>query len=418
MMKKSESIIVSLIFLAIILSSFGYAQDSDIAEDIAPEEDTPEEQTLEEEQTTEEEGVDDGATEERTDILDEASEEYLGETLEVDAGTTPGQFGYFIDDFFDQFGNKADTMAEKFAELKQLLSEGKKEEAKVALENFREYAKKLQEEASPEDRDKIRKYMAAINHELTLLKSQGNDDIISKVEDSARSTLNALELSKIIQDACGKLIELSASNVDAELQFNNLCKPSEDSSKWHKKYYEALTQEQQEEVKRFVKEIKQCFKNPASCDCSAATDNQAFVNNCEMITKAEVDCRDGDESACKLSEDLGKEIFQSLEDKPYLREALKEIEREFSDMEDDRFDNHMPPECIDAGATDRQSCMKIMIEQGNEIPEECKAPLKAAIEKGETNERNLREICEATMFDLDAQIYANSKTSVITKTVL
>ena len=290
-------------------------------------------------------------------------------------------------------------MAEKFAEMKQLLSEGKKEEAKLAFEDFREYAHKLQENAAPEDRDKIRRYIAGINHELASLKGQGNDELISEVEDDVRNTLSAVELAKVIKDACSKLIELSTSDVEAELQFNNLCKPSEDSSQWHKDFYDDLTQEQQKEVKRFVKSIKQCFRNPSACDCSSATDNQAFVNNCELISKAEVDCRAGDENACQLSEDLGDEIFQSLEDQPYLLEALKDIEREFSDMEEDRFDNHVPQECEKAGATDRESCMKVMFELN--APEEC----VVALNNGDidiSNEREARKQCERIMFEQNA----------------
>ena len=382
-MRKSGLILISLMFL-LTISFSTYAQETETtaSEDLAGEE-----LSLEEE------------TEDSSDILDQASEEYSDETLEIDAGTTPGQFGYFIDDFFDQFGNDADVMAEKFAEMKQLLAEGKKEEAKIALEKFREYAKELQENANPEDRDKIRKYMAAINHELASLRGQGNDDLINEVEDGARDTLSAIELSKVIQNACKQLIELSASDVQAELQFNNLCKPSDDSSKWHKGFYEDLTQEQQKEVKQFVKAIKQCFRNPTDCDCSAATDNQAFVNSCELITKAEVDCRAGDETACQSSKDLGEEIFQSLADKPYLREALEEIEREFSDIEDDRFDNHLPEECKEAGATDRKSCMKVMFSLN--APEEC----VAAAERGEIdilNHRESRKQCEEIMFNAEA----------------
>ena len=379
-MKKSWLRIFFIIFISLISISV-YAQ-----EDLQ----FPVEETVDE---TEQSEI--SSTSEQQDILDEASEEYSEEIFDVDAGTTPGQFGYFVDEFFDRFGNDADVMAEKFAEIKQLLNEGNKEEAKVALENFRDYAHNLQQEASPENRNKVRKYMASINHELSSLRGRGNDDLILEVEDSAKDTLNALELSKVIKEACHKLIELASSDVEAQLQFEQLCKPSDDSSDWHKEYYKELTTEQQAEVKRFVREIKSCFKNPESCDCSAATDNQDFINNCELITKAEVQCRNGDKPSCDVSEELGDEIFQSLEDQPYLREALEDIEQEFSDIEDDRFDNHLPDECRDAGATDRQSCMKVMFSLN--APEEC----VSALENGEldlTNERNAREQCEKIMF--------------------
>ncbi len=372
-MQKERVVLTLSVFLITILSLSVYAQeDSQIS---------VEETEL--------------ASEESQDILDEVSQEYPESTLGVDAGTLPGEILYPIDSFFDGLGNDADVMAERFAEMKILLAEGKNEEAKIALKNFKEYAHNLQQEASPEDRDKVRKYMASINHELSALRGKGNDDLISEVEDSAKDTLNALELSKVIKDACHKLIELASSDVEAQIQFDQLCKPSDDSSDWHKDYYKELTTEQQAEVKRFVKAIKSCFKNPETCDCSSATDNQDFINNCELISKAEVQCRNGDESSCDLSEELGDEIFQSLADKPYLREALEDIEREFSDMDDDRFDNHLPDECRDAGATDRQSCMKVMFSLN--APEEC----VSALENGEidlTNERNAREQCEKIMF--------------------
>ncbi len=386
-MQKERAIIILSLFLTTILAFSVFAQETseaitspEITGDLIADE-SPVEET------------------ETQNILDEVSEEYSEATLDVDAGTTPGQFGYFVDEFFDRFGNDADVMAERFAEMKILLAEDKTEEAKIALENFKEYAHNLQQEASPEDRDKVRRYMASINHELSSLRGRGNDDLILEVEDSAKDTLNALELSKVIKDACHKLIELASSDVEAQIQFEQLCKPSDDSSDWHKDYYKELTTEQQAEVKRFVKEIKSCFRNPENCDCSAATDNQDFINNCELITKAEVQCRNGDKSSCDVSEELGDEIFQSLEDQPYLREALEDIEREFSDMEDDRFDNHLPDECREAGATDRQSCMEVMFSLN--APEEC----VSALENGEldlTNERKAREQCEKIMFVANA----------------
>ncbi len=340
------------------------------------------------------------STEESNDILDDVSKEYSDASSEIDAGTTPGQFGYFVDEFFDKFGKDSDVMAERFAETKKLLKEGKTEDAKVALENFREYSLKVQQKANPSDREAVRKNIAAINRELASLKGQGNDELVAEIENSARDTLSAMELVKVISDACSNLINLaSTGDVRAQSYFENLCKPSDDSSEWHKKYYKDLTQGQQEEVKRFMKEIKQCFKNPANCNCAAATDNQAFVTQCELITKAEIDCRKGDETACDISEELGDEIFQSLEDQPYLREALEDIEKEFSDIDDDRFDNHLPEECREAGATDRKNCMNIMFKLN--APEEC----VVALEKGEidlSNERDARKQCEKVMFVANA----------------
>ncbi len=403
---QKESVLILSIFLIAILAFSVHAQESSETVD-SPE--TTDDVSVEQEPIQEDSTTDETQTEESTDLLEEVSEEYSDASLEVEAGSTPGQFGYFIDEFLDSFGNEADVMAEKFAEIKKLLNEGKKDEARVALKNFRDYANKVQENASPEERDKLRKYVAAINNELSFLRGQGHDDFVSEIESSARNVLSAMELVKVIEGACKNLASLAVSDFEAQKQFENLCKPSESSSRWHKEYYESLTDEQKEEVKKFIKVIKSCFKNPRECDCAAATDNQDFVNQCSLIAKAEANCQDGDESACQASEDIGEGIFETLSDSPHLQGALEEIEREFSNIEDERFDSHMPSECREAGITGRENdarkqCMLITLRSDSEEgpPEECREALIEAVENGETSDRELRKICEEAMFKENA----------------
>ncbi len=53
--------------------------------------------------------------------------------LEVSGGITPDSSFYFIDEFFDQFGDKLKIREEKIAEIKTMIKEGKIDKAKNAL---------------------------------------------------------------------------------------------------------------------------------------------------------------------------------------------------------------------------------------------------------------------------------------------
>ncbi|MCH7567841.1 MAG: hypothetical protein IIA87_00295 [Nanoarchaeota archaeon] len=81
----------------------------------------------------------------------------------------------------------------------------------------------------------------------------------------------------------------------------------------------------------------------------------------------------------------------------FLIDVLDEVIEGF---EGDEFEHHGPPrECREAGVTDRQGCMRIMILESDEIPRECRSALSDALDRGVTSERKFREICEEIMYD-------------------
>jgi len=130
----------------------------------------------------------------------------------------------------------------------------------------------------------------------------------------------------------------------------------------------------------------------------------AFAEVCSIIAPLEAICDDETipeeeaEAACDEVDELTEDIDDLLPD--YLADVLDEIIEGF---EDEYYDDHGPPrECREAGATDRQSCMRVMILESDEIPRECRSALAEALDKGVTSEREFDRICSTIMFEKHA----------------
>ena len=82
-----------------------------------------------------------------TDILSEVESEYQDVELEVEAGTTPDSAFYFVDEFFDRFGDDLNVREEKIAEIKEMIREGKVEEARKSLDSYLALAEKIEAES-------------------------------------------------------------------------------------------------------------------------------------------------------------------------------------------------------------------------------------------------------------------------------
>ena len=78
---------------------------------------------------------------------------YEDEKLKQSAGTTPGDTFYFIDKFFDRFGDQLEVKEERIAEIKAMVEEGDLESAKIALEDYMELAEELEHEIDPERKE-------------------------------------------------------------------------------------------------------------------------------------------------------------------------------------------------------------------------------------------------------------------------
>ena len=88
-----------------------------------------------------------------TDIIAEIELEYGDAELEVQAGTTPDSAFYFFDEFFDRFGDDLKVREERIAEVREMIRQGKIEQARRALDNYIELAEKLESESDPVKRD-------------------------------------------------------------------------------------------------------------------------------------------------------------------------------------------------------------------------------------------------------------------------
>ncbi|MBS3098626.1 hypothetical protein J4462_00255 [Candidatus Pacearchaeota archaeon] len=370
----------------------------DELEDEAGEEE--EDEFSDEDDFDEEEELDE--EEDATADLEEIESEFSDQELELDGGTNPDSSLWAVDKFFDRFADPLEVRAERIAEIEAMIETGKIEDARKALEDYEERAKDLEKNVAPEDREKARKTAAAIHKSLKRIRSKlsesDQDEFFNDIEKSERSIVTAVEIASKIKDLCTELAKLDPG------QFHKTCKTENDSPKWQKDLFDDLTEEQKKEAEQFIEVISECFDDPINCKCEESTSIEAFVTRCKVISEAEAKCREGDDTACDIADEVGEDIIGSLADAPHLQNALESIEKRFDDFEGERFDQHIPPECREEGITGRENdarerCQNIMIRENS--PEEC----IDALDEGRieiTNEREFRKACEEIMFQENA----------------
>jgi hypothetical protein len=313
-------------------------------------------------------------------------EEYEDAELKASAGTTPNHAFYFVDKFFDQFGDQLQVREERIAEIKAMVEAGEYESAKKALKEYMELAEKLKHEVGPGERDEAVRSAAAIRNVIRSIKDSipedERDDFLEIIE-KERSIATAAEIAGKIDNLCRELSEL-----DPELFYEN-CRIGDEGPKWQKEMYKDLTKEQKQEAKKFANIMKQCFKTSGQdCKCeeipyedfsAACSDAASLATACDV---------EEDEGACDKLDEL---------DMPVLPPHLQDIFDEMDGMDKERYDMHMPKECQEAGATSPDECGRIMVEMHS--PPECKEALLAANTK---TEREGREICDAIMMNKHA----------------
>jgi len=333
------------------------------------------------------------------DLFEELGEEY-GDAVLVDPGLTPDSAFYFIDEFFDRFGNDLDNREEKIAELRAMIEEGNFEAARKALESYKKHAEEWEENADPAERERARRSAAAIHRSLLEFEDEIPDDLHGEFFDDVlereSGLITAVEISSKIKDLCEALSELDP------LEYSRVCRTDEGDAEWHKNLDKDLTDAQIAEAKEFGKIMSECFATSGgTCRCEDISFT-AFAEQCSIIAPLAYACDVlDDEFSCDEMDRIEDENdpFDLLPD--YLHDVLDDIEDQY---EDDQYDNHIPGACRDAGITgeergDRDRCFKIMIE------EEAPRPCTEAVKDGRikiTNERAFREACEAIMFEEEA----------------
>ena len=317
---------------------------------------------------------------------DELFEDYENEKLKQDAGTTPGDTFYFIDKFFDRFGDKLEVKEEKIAEIKAMIEVGDLESAKIALKEYMELAEELENEIEPERKEDALRSAAAIRSAMKDIRDKlppgERGEFVSEIMKKEHSIATAAEISFKIKELCVQLAELDL------MEYSKMCNTDDDSPKWQKKLDKDLSAEQEKIAREFVNTMKQCFKTSGQdCACEEIPFYD-FSIACSKAAPLAVACDiDGDEIACDELDNL---------EMPELPEWLEPIWEDLEmGMMESQYDMHMPPECVEAGVTSPKECGKVMI--NTHAPLECRAALLAADVQSESEGR---KICDKIMFEL------------------
>ncbi len=315
-------------------------------------------------------------------------DEFSDARLETSAGTTPDSLFYFLDEFFDNFGDDINVKEEKVAEIKVMIETGNLEAARISLDKYYQYADYLEKEISPDSTEEAKKSAAAIRNTLTKLEEQLQDadkkEFVDEVLKKEDLIVTSAEIADKIKELCEQLSALDP------VEYSRVCTTSENAPDWRKKLDRKLTEEQRQEAIKFGEIMSQCFKTSGQeCKCEEIPFAE-FAEMCSIAAPLAVRCEvQGDESACEKLDNL-----EMPELPPHLQDVFDSLE---GDVSEAQFDLHLPKECRDAGATNPKECSRVMIE--THAPEECRQTL---IEANVQNEREAREICEKIMFELNA----------------
>lgn len=320
-----------------------------------------------------------------------APSEFADAQLEVGAGITPDSTFYFIEDkILTRFRDDSENREKKIAELREMAKDGNYEDARQALNNYKEYADKLEHEVSPESKKEAQRSASAIRNALKEIDSDIPADRKKEFVEDVKAQEGRIEKAA---DVAAKIKELcqTLSTLDPQ-QYAKTCRTGNDAPKWQKDLDEKLTDEQKKEAEAFFGTMSQCFEDPKSCQCNSIK-IEKFADACSQIAPLAAKCEEGDEDACAQMDEI-EDPIELLP--PHLQKVMERLDGRYSD---DKFEHAGPPECKKAGVTSREECMKIMFKK--HAPEEC----IAAAESGKikfTSERTMRESCERIMFEENA----------------
>ena len=333
------------------------------------------------------------------EVADQEGDAEIGEEgeveLEVGAGTTPDSFFYFIDEFFDQFGDELNVREEKISEIKVMVEAGNIEDAKKALERYKEYANSVEKEISPEDKVRAEKSANTIRKVIKRLEKEvpeeDRKEFVDNVIEKEKKIQVAAEIAVKVKELCEQLSKLDPN------EYARVCRTREDGvPKWHKRLDERLTEEQKQAALKFEKVMRECFRTEGKeCKCNELEGiNKPFADRCSIVAPLAAKCEDGDDASCEAMDEATEGIEELLPD--YLQEVLGVLNER---LKEDQFEFHMPPECRKEGAKSPKECMLIMFRE--HAPEECAEALRDG-KISFTNEKEAREQCEGIMFEANA----------------
>lgn len=309
--------------------------------------------------------------ENESNIIDEENdnnnnEENKTQEFNVNPGMTPDNPVYFVKDTYQRItvGNNPekalDYREQKIAEAKAMVEKGKPEGAKKVLDRAMEYGNIVEREVNPNLQKDINERSKKVQNVIEDLKGQVDDkDIQYKFDENLekeKKIETASELVAKINELCEALSQLDP------LQYSDTCKPKTNSPKWMIEKDKELTNEQSEEAKIFIEKLSACFEAPEKCDCKGMG-VQKFEDFCLEKSKLGLECKNGNEKACKEFENSA-DPTELLPD--YLIPSFKQVETKYMKSE---FDMHMPSECTEAKAKTPEECNKIMFKLDS--PKEC-----------------------------------------------
>ena len=319
--------------------------------------------------------------------------------LQGSAGLTPESSFYFLETLVETImvGDNPETALEykeeKVLELKEMIDSGNSEGAEKALEMVEKYNDIIKREVTPDIEKEVRESSKAVKGILNSFESELEneewDDVREIVGENIKeedSIALAAKISKQIEMLCKTLSDLDP------LEYSKICKTDDDAPKWKKDLDRELTAEQEKEAREFFGIMSQCFENPSECRCEDIS-VKPFAEKCGEFAPLAAKCESGDEEACQMMEEIGDPI-DLLPD--YLQDVMEDIEDDYGNA---KHDLHTPKECVEAGATSREDCMRVMFKVN--APPEC----FEALESGKIdpkNENEARKACEAIMFQAEA----------------
>jgi len=385
-----------VISLILFLQIFVIAQDEAIAPVVENTETPIQDEAVEEESSeiTSNEEI-------SVDVVEEVYSDIGDVELQQDAGLTPDDVLYFVDDFAesvlvgDNPEKALEYKEEKIAEAKQMIEEGKVEEAKESLQKAEEHSEILEREVSPEIEKRTRESSKAVKEVFDDLGDavEGEEwsEVRERIEEQSEvedKIALAAKISSQVKELCQTLSKLDP------VEYSRVCSIEKSGPKWQRNLDKELTKEQEKEAKEFFEIMSQCLSTSGrECRCEDIS-VPAFSEKCSIIAPLEIKCDEGDEESCELADKEAEDIEDLLPD--HLLDALFDAT---DNLDEDRFDSRAPRECVEAGANDRESCFKIMFELN--APEECVLALKEG-KISPTNEREARQECEKIMFELNA----------------
>ncbi|MFH1889262.1 MAG: hypothetical protein ABIJ58_00070 [Nanoarchaeota archaeon] len=279
--------------------------------------------------------------------------------------------------------NAIDAREKEINDAIENIKNGNTEEAIKNLERAKEKLEIVREEASSDISEEVKTSTGEM-----IQKINENKNVNPEVSSYLNEYLAEEQKTQLSADLSEKLFnyceELSKQDYNLMLQ-DEKCN-SDNAPKWlENKVSDNLNAQEKVSAEKMLEIFTTCISNPQGCDCSEIPIASEKAK-CEKGKALSIRCEfQNDETACKELDKM--DIIPSK--LPGFLKAIfnQKVEDAMNKKEKEMFGQFAPPECIEAGATTREACEAIMME--NYAPREC-------IEAGATT----KDECEKIMIGI------------------